>query len=81
MGDGLHLEPDGKWINREYKLHLKALGLLPKRKSNTPAINNAMMQRVKDVPCGKCSGILKQNRSGSKRATCEDCDSQWKLLK
>ncbi len=81
MGDGLHLEPDGKWIVREYKTHMKSLGLLPKRKNNTPMINELMASRVSDVVCGNCSGELKQNRSGSKRATCLECKSQWKLLK
>jgi len=81
MGDGLHLEPDGKWISREYKAHLKSLGLLPKRKNNTSIINDAMVSRVSEITCGNCSGKLKQNRSGSKRATCINCKSQWKLLK
>ena len=26
MSDGLHLEPNGKWIEREYKKTLKACG-------------------------------------------------------
>lgn len=81
MGDGLHLEPDGKWISREYKQVAKALGLLPKRTVNVDRINQAMIRRVIDVQCGKCGGHLKQTRSGSKRAICIDCDARWKLLK
>ena len=83
MGDGLHHEPDGKWIEREYRQVLKALGLLPKvkRRSNVDAINEAMTRRVADVRCGSCEGQLKQTRSGSKRAKCEGCGSRWKLLK
>ena len=81
MGDGLHHEPDGKWINREYKQTLKALGMLPKRKNNIEAINKRMTERVKEFPCGKCNNKLKQNRSGSKRATCTSCGAKWQLLK
>jgi len=81
MGDGLHHEPDGKWIEVEYRRVLKALGMLPKRKNNSEAINQQMSQRVKDVRCGKCQGELKQTRSGSKRAFCVSCNSKWQLLK
>ncbi|CAH9013509.1 putative cell division control protein [Vibrio phage 501E54-1] len=83
MGDGLHLEPDGKWISRDYKKILKALGMLPKhpRKNNSEAINEAMERRVTEVVCKKCEGKLKQTRKGSKRAVCEDCDSKYQLLK
>ncbi len=83
MGDGLHLEPDGKWINQEYKRTLKALGLAPKiqRKNNSKAINERMEQRVKEVNCQKCGGTLKQTRSGSKRAQCQSCGTKFQLLK
>lgn len=56
MGDGLHHEPDGKWIEKEYKQILKALGILPKRKTNNDAINDAMKRRARDVPCPRCQG-------------------------
>ena len=81
MGDGLHLEPDGKWISQEYRKTLKALGMLPKRKSNSEVINQRMVERVRDVRCGKCSHELVQTRSGSKRASCTNCDAKWQLLK
>lgn len=81
MGDGLHHEPDGKWINREYKQTLKALGMLPKKANNSEVINARMIERVNDVPCGKCQGKLKQTRSGSKRAVCISCGGKWQLLK
>ena len=29
IGDGLHLEPDGKWIEKEYRSVAIALGLKP----------------------------------------------------
>jgi hypothetical protein len=83
MGDGLHHEPDGKWINKEYRQTLKALGMLPKTKkaNNSEAINARMIERVNDVPCGKCQSKLKQTRSGSKRAICISCGGKWQLLK
>ncbi len=83
MGDGLHHEPDGKWIASEYKRTLKALGLLPKnnvRKNNIERINTAMVQRVADVRCGKCGEVLTQTKSGSKRAVCPN-GHKWQLLK
>ena len=81
IGDGLADEPDGKWINKEYRQTLKALGVLPKRKGNSKVINDRMKVRVKEVSCCKCQGLLKQTRSGSKRATCTQCGAKWGLLK
>ena len=83
MGDGLHHEPGGKWISREYRQTCIALGIIenPKRRNNSAAIDERMQQRVADVPCGECGGILRQTRSGSKRALCQSCGSKWALLK
>lgn len=81
MGDGLHLEPDGKWIEKEYRQIAKALGFIPKKKNNSTAINERMMQRVKEVQCGKCQGQLSQTRQGSKRAQCTQCGAKRQLLK
>lgn len=81
MGDGLHYEPDGKWIEREYKQICKLLGYTKPRKDNSEVINKKMEQRVKDVPCTKCNGELKQTRKGSMRAKCVDCDSKYQLMK
>ena len=81
MGDGLHHEPDGKWISQEYKKVAKALGYGPQKRNNTEAINERMKQRCIDVKCGKCEGNLEQTRSGSKRATCKSCGAKWQLLK
>ncbi len=80
MGDGLHLEPDGKWISKEYKRVAKALGYGPKRRNNSERINQAMVKRVADVNCGHCGGPLRQTKSGSKRAVC-DKGHKWQLLK
>jgi len=81
MGDGLHLEPGGKWINTEYRKILKSLGMLPPRKNNSAVINEKMIKRVAQVPCPNCNGILKQTRSGAKRAKCQQCGNLYKLLK
>ena len=81
MGDGQHHEPDGKWIEREYRKVCKALGIIKNRPRRTDEINNRMAQRVADVSCGKCGGTLKQTRSGSKRSICQSCGAKWQLLK
>jgi len=81
MGDGLHHEPDGKWISREYTKVAKALGLIKPKPRNTQAINDHMAKRVADVACQKCGCTLKQTRSGSKRAACTECESKYQLLK
>ena len=41
MGDGLHHEPDGRWISKEYTKVLRALGIAPKQKraNNSEVIN------------------------------------------
>ena len=83
MGDGMHLEPDGKWINAEYRRVAKALGYsMPSRPraNNSPAINEHMAVRVKEVVCKACGGELKQTRSGSTRAACTQCGNRYGLL-
>ncbi|MEH6734057.1 MAG: hypothetical protein V7690_05375 [Shewanella sp.] len=83
MGDGLHHEPGGNWISKEYTKICKALGYIPKTKRNparAKAINEAMAKRVIDVKCGKCCLELKQTRAGSKRAECTN-GHKWQLLK
>ncbi|ENY6785800.1 hypothetical protein ACF1CY_003288 [Providencia rettgeri] len=89
MGDGLHHEPDGKWISKEYRRVAKALGYdmpavkrqsNPAREQRTEAINQRMQERVRDVPCQKCGGVLKQIRSGSVKANCEPCGIRYTLL-
>lgn len=81
MGDGLHYEPDGKWIPKEYKRVLKALGIIPKRRpSSTSQINDLMRERVAESKC-RCGGKVKQTRSGSMRAVCVECGNKYQLLK
>jgi hypothetical protein len=83
MGDGLHHEPGGAWISKEYRRVAMELGIIPKadRSARISAINDAMIKRVSEVNCKHCGGDLVQTRSGSKRAKCSGCNSRWQLLK
>lgn len=80
MGDGLHLEPGGKWIEWEYKETLKALGLLEsvKRKNNSDKINEFMANRLREVKC-TCGSELAQSRSGSFIGKCNKCGKKFIL--
>lgn len=78
MGDGLHLEPDGKWIEKEYKKIAKQLGLIPKRKINTEYINLVVENGLKTLKCD-CGGTLKQTRKGSFNVKCEYCGHKYKI--
>ncbi|PSW53038.1 hypothetical protein C0W50_19715 [Photobacterium leiognathi subsp. mandapamensis] len=79
MGDGAHLEPDGKWISVEYRRTLKALGIAPPRRNNSAAINEAMKSALAQSSCNKCDGSLKQTRSGSYRAQCQSCGAKYQF--
>jgi ribosomal protein L37AE/L43A len=81
MGDGLHYEPGGEWINKEYKKVARALGYGPKRKNDSSEINARMAERVSETPCKQCGGTLRQTRSGSMRAKCQGCGTRFQLLK
>lgn len=81
MGDGLHHDPDGKWISKEYKKVMKALGMLPKRKSHVTTINEAMAKRLENLSCPTCGRGMKQTRSGSMRAECMECGAKFQVLK
>lgn len=73
MGDGLHHEPDGRWITAAYRRVMRALGHTLPRRNNSDSINRSMSEFLAKTPCPKCGGTLKQNRSGSKRAGCAGC--------
>lgn len=82
MGDGLHHEPDGKWIEREYKAVCRQLGIMPRRRSpDSDRINEHMEKRVAEVPCPACGGKLRQTRSGSMRAKCSSCGVRCQLMR
>jgi hypothetical protein len=82
MGDGLHYEPDGKWIAKEYR-HLAEI-LIPETKQESSAIkklktadvNTQMLKLLEGKKC-KCGGDIKQSRSGAKVAYCEICNQRY----
>ena len=82
MGDGLHHEPGGKWIEKEYEQILIELGIAKpkKRKSNVQKINECMANRLKVAKC-LCGSELKQSRSGSFIGVCDKCGKQFILGK
>ena len=83
MGDGYHLEPDGRWIEKEYRNILKLLGISTEKpwsskKRDTKSINEFMEKRLQEVRC-ECGRKLYQSRKGSFIATCSICDKRYKL--
>jgi len=79
MGDGLHNEPDGKWISKEYKRLYKIL--MPEqtainRKLKAEAIDAQMAKLLEGRKCD-CGGEIKQGRSGSKVAYCKNCNNRF----
>jgi hypothetical protein len=83
MGDGLHHEPDGKWISKEYGQIVRTLGIVPPkdRGPSIARIDERMKERVAAVKCTCGEGRLVQVRSGSRRAQCTECGAKWQLLK
>lgn len=79
MGDGLHLERDGRWIAREYKRISKILfpEMFPKR--DTALRDTAISEWCKDNPCKNCGGKFKQTRKGSMRVVCTECGVKRQL--
>lgn len=78
MGDGLHLEKDGRWIAREYKRVLKALypKMFPR---STTERDTAIAEWCKDNSCNECGGKFKQTRKGSMRVVCTKCGVKRQL--
>lgn len=82
MGDGLHHESDGKWIEKEYSKifnqlypeHKKEL-----RKKKADRINEQIKNLLETKTC-PCGGKLKQSRSGSIILYCEVCDNRFKAV-
>lgn len=84
MGDGLHLEPDGKWIEQSYKRICRQLGYIPKRKSNVKAINEGVKKAIAGFYCkANCCGSTsaKQTRSGAMRVMCTKCGTKYQLIR
>lgn len=80
MGDGCHLESDGKWIEKEYKDTMRLLGYLPQKTMHrdSNSINEFMDKRLQSVNC-ECGGKLSQSRKGSFIAKCNVCGKRYKL--
>lgn len=86
IGDGLHHEPDGKWITREYKRLYKILCPQTEeekeaekefRKAINKNIDTQISLLLKEKRCA-CGGELKQARSGSKICYCSICNTRYK---
>lgn len=84
MADGIHLEPDGAWIEKEYKDTMRLIGISPvkkKRKSpNNTIIDEFMKKRCCEEIC-ECGGELVQTRKGSFFAKCKICEKKYRLGK
>ncbi len=82
MGDGLHYEPDGKWIAKEYRQLAKIL--IPemkeensiRRKLKAANIDTQMAKLLEGKKCN-CGGEIKQGRSGAKVAYCQNCKQRY----
>ncbi len=86
MGDGLHHEPDGKWITREYKKLMKILcppteeekaAKKEIRQKRNKLIDEAISTRLQTDTCNSCTGKLIQTRSGSKVVQCTSCEKKY----
>lgn len=86
IGDGLHNEPDGGWISKEYRRLQKIL--LPVTKEEYDAkkewlriknekIDSQMTRLLESKKCD-CGGDIKQKRSGTKVAYCKDCNKRYR---
>ena len=82
MGDGLHYESDGKWIAKEYKQLAKIL--IPemkeessiRRKLKAANIDAQMAKLLEGEKCN-CGGEIKQGRSGTRVAYCQNCKQRY----
>lgn len=85
MGDGLHHEPGGSWISREYRKLSKIL--IPeirdaekeRRRRKAEAVNKNMQRLTSEKKC-PCGGSLKQSRSGSRICYCDVCGKRFKAV-
>lgn len=83
MGDGLHHEPDGKWIEREYKKIFDSLYPEHKKAARLKKailINDQIKKLLERIKCKNCSGQLKQSRSGSRIVYCLECNGRFKAV-
>lgn len=82
MGDGLHHEPGGKWISKEYSKIVRIL--MPEirqhdktsRVEKNKRIDIQIAKLLEDRKC-KCGGAMSQSRSGSRVVYCDSCKSRY----
>jgi len=88
IGDGLHNEPDGKWISKEYRRLMVLLNpdikqsLADQRKAKNERIDNQILKLIATSKCTQkdCGGQLYQSRSGSKIMFCSKCKTRYKAI-
>lgn len=78
ISEGLAEEPDGAWINKEYRRVCKALGYVRPRRNNGASIDLAVAKYIDTAQC-ECGGRFKQSRSGSMRVYCAACTKRYQL--
>jgi len=81
MGDGLHHESDGKWIEKEYAKIFNTLypeHKKERRRRSIERINERVKPFVDNHKC-TCGGSLKQSRSGSLTLECTECTLRFKI--
>ena len=83
MGDGLHHEPDGKWIEKEYSKIFNTLypEVKKERRIAQSKKTNEQMENLLKLKKCSCGGDLKQSRSGSIIAYCQTCNMRYKAKK
>jgi hypothetical protein len=82
MGDGLHREPGGSWISRDYARLSKIL--IPEikeaskvtRKLKADAVDRNIAKLLENRNCN-CGGKLIQKRKGTKVVYCQICNARY----
>jgi hypothetical protein len=82
MGDGLHYEPDGKWITKEYNKIFNILYPEHKRgiRASKAARTNEQISKLLETFKCSCGSSLKQSRSGSIVSYCITCNKRYKAV-
>lgn len=80
MGDGLHHESDGKWIEKEYSRIFNILYPEVKKERRIRRVEHINEQITKLLETAKCScgSKLRQSRSGSIIMYCLECNTRYK---
>lgn len=80
MGDGLHHEPDGKWIAKEYRKIAKILypEMYKVDKQRAERKKQRVIEYLKENKCA-CGGQLLQKRIGTAKCFCGECGNQYTL--